>query len=77
MRGLTQALRRVIEDAELRQRLAESGLEECRRVYSWTAVGRQIMDVYAQVAGERPHTDVPDTLPIDADCRFRKEPHLL
>jgi glycosyltransferase involved in cell wall biosynthesis len=77
VRALTAALRRVVEDDDLRQRLAEAGLEECRRVYSWTAVGRQIMDVYAQVAGERPHTDVPDTLPIDADCRFRKEPHLL
>ncbi|AMB45812.1 glycosyltransferase family 4 protein [Methylobacterium sp. AMS5] len=77
VRALTAALRRVLEDDDLRQRLAEAGLEECRRVYSWTAVGRQIMDVYAQVAGERPHTDVPDTLPIDAECRFRKEPHLL
>ncbi|MGA4550691.1 glycosyltransferase family 4 protein [Methylorubrum aminovorans] len=77
VRGLTQALRRVIEDAELRQRLAESGLEECCRVYSWTAVGRQIMEVYERVARESPHTDVPDTLPIDPDCRFRKEPHLL
>ncbi|MBA9066773.1 glycosyltransferase involved in cell wall biosynthesis [Methylobacterium sp. RAS18] len=77
VRALTAALRRVVEDDDLLQRLAEAGLEECRRVYSWTAVGRQIMDVYAHVAEERPHTDVPDTLPIDADCRFRKEPHLL
>ncbi|MEH3118991.1 MAG: glycosyltransferase family 4 protein [Methylorubrum populi] len=77
VRGLTGALRRVVEDAALRTRLAESGLEECRRVYSWTAVGRQIVEVYGQVAGERPHGDCPDTLPLDPDCRFRKEPHLL
>ncbi|MBD8908482.1 glycosyltransferase family 4 protein [Methylorubrum zatmanii] len=77
VRALTGALRRVVEDEELRTRLAESGLEECRRVYSWTAVGRQIMEVYAQVAGEPPHTDFAETLPADPTCRFRKEPHLL
>ncbi|CAO4168280.1 Glycosyl transferase [Methylorubrum populi] len=77
VRALTAALRRVVEDEDLRTRLAESGLEECRRVYSWTAVGRQIMEVYAQVAGERPHTDFAETLPADPTCRFRKEPHLL
>ena len=77
VRGLTQALRRVIEDDDLRQRLAERGLEECRRVYSWKAVGRQIMDVYERIASEPPPTGVPEALPIDPDCRFRKEPHLL
>ncbi len=77
VRGLTQALRRVIEDDDLRQCLAERGLEECRRVYSWKAVGRQIMDVYERIASEPPPTGVPEALPIDPDCRFRKEPHLL
>ncbi len=77
VRGLTGALRRVIEDEALRRQLAQSGLDECRRVYSWTAVGKQIMAVYAEVAGQRPHTAIPDTLPLDPDCRFRKEPHLL
>ncbi|GJE56400.1 MULTISPECIES: glycosyltransferase family 4 protein [Methylobacterium] len=75
--ALAKALGRVIEDAELRARLAQAGLEECRRVYSWTAVGRQIMDVYAKVVRERPHADFSDALPHDPDCRFRAEPHLL
>jgi glycosyltransferase involved in cell wall biosynthesis len=75
--ALAKALGRVIEDAELRARLAQAGLEECRRVYSWTAVGRQIMDVYAKVVRERPHTEFSDALPHDPDCRFRAEPHLL
>jgi glycosyltransferase involved in cell wall biosynthesis len=75
--ALADALQRVIEDEPLRRRLARDGLDECRRVYSWTAVGRQIMDVYAEVAGERPRTDFADTLPHDPNCRFRAEPHLL
>ncbi|BAU91581.1 group 1 glycosyl transferase [Methylorubrum populi] len=77
VRGLTQALRRVIEDDDLRQRLAESGLEECRRVYSWKAVGRQITEIYERVAAAPPPVGVPERLPLDPNCRFRKEPHLL
>ncbi len=71
------ALTRVITDADLRRRLATAGLEECRRVYSWHAVGRQIMAVYAQVRGESPATDFATDLPDDPTCRFRAEPHLL
>ena len=33
--GLADALRRLIEDAALRRRLADAALEECRRTYSW------------------------------------------
>ncbi|KQP88431.1 glycosyl transferase family 1 [Methylobacterium sp. Leaf113] len=75
--ALAEALGRIIEDAPLRRRLAEDGLAECRRVYSWRAVGRQIMDAYARVVNERPATDFPTTLPHDPSCRFRAEPHLL
>lgn len=75
--ALADALGRVIEDGDLRRRLARDGLEECRRVYSWTAVGRQIMDVYGSVVRERPRTDFAQTLPHDPACRFRAEPHLL
>ncbi|MHC2016472.1 glycosyltransferase family 4 protein [Methylobacterium sp. CM6247] len=75
--SLADALQRVIEDKSLRQRLAADGLDECRRVYSWTAVGRQIMDIYAEVVGQRPHTTFDEVLPHDPNCRFRAEPHLL
>ena len=75
--ALAQALMRVIEDGPLRARLARDGLEECRRVYSWGAVGRQIMEVYGAIAGARPATDFADDLPHDPACRFRAEPHLL
>ena len=74
--GLTHALRRVLRDAPLRHRLADAGLDECRRVYSWAKVGRQIMDVYAEVAGQAPDLSWSPDLPI-TPCRFRAEPHLL
>jgi glycogen(starch) synthase len=71
--ALTAALRRMLTD---RDRLAQAGLEECRRVYSWSAVGRQIMDVYADVRGTKPDLAWPAELPR-TPCRFRQEPHLL
>ena len=75
--ALARALTRIVEEEPLRLRLAKAGLAECRRVYSWTAVGRQIMGVYAAVAGQAPATGFADVLPHDPNCRFRAEPHLL
>ena len=72
-----EALASMILDPALRTRLARAGLEECRRVYSWGAVGRRIMDVYDRVVSERPDTDFDPVLPLDPACRFRAEPHLL
>jgi glycosyltransferase involved in cell wall biosynthesis len=74
--ALATALRRVIEDAALRSELAATALEECRRTYSWDAVGGQIMSVYAGVLREAPKTDFDTELPM-ASCRFRQAPHLL
>ena len=75
--ALASALRRVIEDQKLRRRLAETALEECRRTYSWEAVGRQIMNVYAQVQRQTPSKAFDPVLPRDPACRFRAQPHLL
>lgn len=74
--ALADAMRRLLRDARLRRRLADTALEECRRVYSWHAVGRQIMAVYAGVAGQAPDRGFPAHLP-PAPCRFRAQPHLL
>jgi glycosyltransferase involved in cell wall biosynthesis len=74
--ALAANLRRLIQDPGLRTRLAEAGLEECRRLYSWQAVGRQIVQVYEQVAQLAPDLDFPADLPF-TPCRFRAEPHLL
>jgi glycogen synthase len=70
------ALRQLVEDHALRRRLAEAGLEECRRVYSWTAVGRLIMESYARVVRSGPGAPIDPVLPM-TPCRFRAEPHLL
>ncbi len=75
--ALAAALTRMVRDEGLRQRLADAALEECRRVYSWTAVGRQIMEIYALVRGQAPDTAFDPDPPFDPACRFRAEPHLL
>ena len=74
--GLAQALRRVLQDRSLRDRLAAAALAECRAVYSWPKVAGQIMDVYARLRGTAPDRDWPTELPM-TPCRFRAEPHLL
>ena len=74
--ALTAALRHVLTDAAERRRLAAAGLAECRRVYSWQAVGRQIMEVYGALLQTVPDRGWPVELPV-TPCRFRLEPHLL
>ncbi|MFC0409386.1 glycosyltransferase family 4 protein [Roseomonas elaeocarpi] len=75
--ALASNLRRIITDGPLRRRLAAAALRECRDTYSWTAVGRQIMGVYAEVAGQKPSLGFDPVLPVDPTCRFRATPHLL
>ena len=74
----TQAdrLQALIEDHALRRRIAMAGLEECRRVYSWDAVGRQIMEIYGRALRAPQGGAVDPLLPV-SECRFRTEPHLL
>ena len=74
--ALAAALTRLVEDAALRRRLAAAALAECRRVYSWEAVGRQIMGVYDDLRGTAPATAFEEALPI-TPCRFRAKPQLL
>jgi len=62
-------------EPDLRRRLATTALAECRRVYSWDAVGRQIMCIYADLQGQ-PQPAFDTVLPL-TPCRFRVEPHLL
>ncbi|WP_376099767.1 glycosyltransferase family 4 protein [Roseomonas sp. CCTCC AB2023176] len=74
--ALTANLRRIITDAPLRHRLAATALEECRRTYSWEAVGAQISGIYGALRGQKPAVNFDVSLPRDA-CRFRAQPHLL
>ena len=73
--ALAAALTRLVADGDLRARLGAAALAECRRVYSWGAVGAQIMGVYAGLMGQR-QAAFDETLPV-TPCRLRAEPHLL
>ena len=70
------ALQKLIDDEDERNRLADAALAECRATYSWDVVGGMIAEIYWDV-----HAPVPapfdERLPVDPDCRFRAEPHLL
>lgn len=74
--GLADALDRMAHDGALRRRIAKTALDECRRVYSWDAVGRQIIGVYDSLVGQPPDLAFSPDLPM-TPCRFRAEPHLL
>lgn len=74
--ALADALERIITDDTMRHRIARAGLDECRRVYSWGAVGQRIMAVYGRVVRERPGTGFSPDLPM-TPCKYRAEPHLL
>ncbi|WP_277970776.1 glycosyltransferase family 4 protein [Sphingomonas echinoides] len=73
--ALTASLTSVVTDPGRRTRLSTAALEECRRVYSWDAVGRQIRGIYHDLR-HRPQTAFDTALPM-TPCRFRSEPHLL
>lgn len=73
---LKNALRELLENAARRKTLAENALEECRRVYSWEKIGRQIIGIYERVKRQQPNNEWSLTTEID-DCRYRRTPHLL
>ena len=81
---LTDATQQLIDDRQLRERLAEAALQEVHEKYSWKVVARQIEAIYQQKVGERSDDrwtsffDVGDNVEsADLSCRFRAEPHLL
>ena len=74
--ALTARLGDLLSDAPLRDRLAATALAECRRTYSWGAVGAQILGVYRGLAGTAPDVAFDPDLPR-TPCRFREAPHLL
>ena len=77
VRDLAGQIRRLLDDAPLRRRLATTALEEVRRLYAWPAVARQIVGVYDRLAS-RPRDDDFEPMKGEPDpCRFRAEPHLL
>jgi glycosyltransferase involved in cell wall biosynthesis len=49
--SIAEALRRIVDDAELRATLVERGTERVRR-YTWERAGPQIAELYRRVAGQ-------------------------
>lgn len=75
--GLRALLVRVLADADLRQRLRDTALEEVRRLYTWPVLARTVSETYGRLAGTAPDLDwsLPGT--VDPTCRFRSAAHLL
>ena len=82
--GLTRQIATLIDDAPLRQRLAENAIQEIRTKYRWPVIAQQILDRLDHVRSLPPDNrwtesyDPASTL-ADADltCRYRQAPHLL
>ena len=74
--GLTATLDQMLDDRDLRRRLAEKSLEEARTLYAWPTVARRIVSVYESLAGTRPDDRWSEPGPAEP-CRFRLQPHLL
>ncbi len=76
--ALADALARLLDDAPLRRRLAESAFAEANDVYSWPVVARQIAGVYESLRGTKPDLGWSlEGVPMDPGCRYRAAPHLL
>ncbi|MBE7218400.1 MAG: glycosyltransferase family 4 protein, partial [Caulobacteraceae bacterium] len=74
--ALAARLHDLLADGALRARLAADALAECRRSYSWSAVGAQILGVYRRLASTAPDLAFDPELPL-TPCRYRETPHLL
>ncbi len=74
--SLAAELRRMLDDAALREHLAAQGLKEARTLYSWPAIAGRIVDEYRELVGTRPDTAWSAEGPVEP-CRFRETPHLL
>ncbi|MBC7374061.1 MAG: glycosyltransferase family 4 protein [Frankiales bacterium] len=75
--GLVQLLNTVLDDADLRTRLARTALEQVRRLYTWPVLARSIDEVYRSLIGTAPDLDWSLPEGVDRSCRFRAAPHLL
>lgn len=75
--ALAEALDRVLDDADLRARLAATALAEVRDRWSWPALTDRIEAVYDALVGTAPDDGWSPPSGRDLDCRFRAAPHLL
>ena len=75
--ALTQAIARLLDDADLRRRLAETAYDEAKRLYAWPVIAAQIAGIYESLCGTSPDLSWTFDTPPDPSCRFRTAPHLL
>ncbi len=75
--ALTQAVARLLDDADLRRRLTEAAYDEAKRLYSWPVIAAQIAGIYEHLRGTTPDLSWTFDTPPDPSCRFRTAPHLL
>ncbi len=75
---------RLLADATLRRRLAETALADVREKYSWPVVAAQVEAVYERVCAAPIDTAWTDIISVaervetqDLSCRFRTAPQLL
>ena len=76
--GLADQPRRLLDDADLRTRLAGTALQRVRDLYAWPVIAGRIADLYAQLTPERSasFTAAPVREPREA-CIYRDNPPLL
>ena len=82
--GMCRQITRLLDDPQLRRRLAENALREIETKYRWPVIARQILGRLEHARSLPPDNRWttsydPDTSLADTDltCRFRKYPHLL
>jgi glycogen synthase len=75
--ALAAGIRRVLDDPDLRKRIAEQAHDDVHRLWSWPVVAGRITDVYDGLRADSVAIpEIPDP-PRDPACRFRSAPHLL
>lgn len=74
---LAAAVERLLDDAALRRRLAETALAEARTLYSWRARGEQIAGVYRSLLGTTPDDSWTYDGSDPDECVYRVTPQLL
>nr|WP_217809841.1 glycosyltransferase family 4 protein [Micromonospora sp. NBS 11-29] len=72
--ALAGAVRRLLDDADLRERLATRAHHDVVRKWSWPVIAHRITAVYDGLDATVPEIADP---PPDLACRFRAAPHLL
>lgn len=75
--ALRAAIERMLDEPDLRVRLAEQSLREIDEHDAWPVIARQISGVYDTLKGTAPDNSWAEDWPIDMSCRYRESPHLL